>query len=366
MTPLPRPSGLASDVRPVVARGGRDLGPWIFAGVALVGALLLFQTLNSRRYEASPPSVQVRALDQAPIVSGLPPLVLPAAEIPPPPPPPPPPDGMSFQPAERPAQVVMQTTPPSLPSPAAVAAPASSAPVPEAPLARSGGSVLVLDRTPGRSGASSIAGGDAADGTAAEAARPETAAARARRLGRLATTVPQGTLIPAVLETALDSTRAGHVRALVTRDVRGFDGTQVLIPRGSRLFGEYEADLSPGQNRAFVRWTRLVRPDGVAIALDSPASDALGRAGVRGRVDSHFLERLGSALLQSTLNIGVAVAGRRIDDSAVIVALPGSAQTLAPTADRKDLSPTLHVDAGLSISVFVARDLSFPSTDQAR
>lgn len=38
-----------------------------------------------------------------------------------------------------------------------------------------------------------------------------------------------GTLIPAVLESALDSTRAGFARAIVSRDVRGFDGTQVLI-----------------------------------------------------------------------------------------------------------------------------------------
>ena len=71
------------------------------------------------------------------------------------------------------------------------------------------------------------------------------------------------------------------------------------------MFGEYQADLAPGQNRAFVRWTRLVRPDGVAIDLDSPAADALGRAGVQGRVNSHFLERFFSALLQTTVNAGV-------------------------------------------------------------
>lgn len=56
---------------------------------------------------------------------------------------------------------------------------------------------------------------------------------RAGSIANRATTVPQGTLIPAVLETAMNSTGAGFARALVQRDVHGFDGTRVLIPRGS-------------------------------------------------------------------------------------------------------------------------------------
>ncbi len=83
-----------------------------------------------------------------------------------------------------------------------------------------------------------------------------------------ATTVPQGTLISAVLETAFDSTRTGFARALVQRDIRGFDGTQVLIPRGSRLIGEYATDNAPGQKRAMIAWSRLIRPDGITIEID--------------------------------------------------------------------------------------------------
>jgi len=63
-----------------------------------------------------------------------------------------------------------------------------------------------------------------------------------------------------VLETAFDSTRPGLARALVQSDVRGFDGSRVLIPRGSRLIGEYRSDVAPGQHRALVNWTRLIRP----------------------------------------------------------------------------------------------------------
>src|SRR3546814_16231131 len=93
---------------------------------------------------------------------------------------------------------------------------------------------------------------------------------RAGSMSNRSTTVPQGTLIPAVLETAFNSTGSGFARALVQRDIYGFDGARVLIPRGSRLHGEYASDTSPGQKRAFVTWTRLIRPDGVTIAPASP------------------------------------------------------------------------------------------------
>ena len=175
-------------------------------------------------------------------------------------------------------------------------------------------------------------------------------------------TIPQGTVIPAVLETALDSTRTGGVRALVQRDVSGFDGSRVLIPRGSRLYGEYEASLQPGQNRALVRWTRLIRPDGVTIALDSPSSDPLGRSGIRGKVDTKFLQRFGGALLQSVLDIGVGVAVNQATDG-VIVALPGSTQNVQ-VAEPQQIQPTLKVKHGTSVSVFVARDLDFSTVDR--
>ena len=94
---------------------------------------------------------------------------------------------------------------------------------------------------------------------------------RAQRFSNPSFTVPIGTVMPAILETALDSTRSGSARAIIQQNIHGFDGRRILIPRGSRLYGEYQGDLQPGQNRALVTWTRLMRPDGVTIALNSDA-----------------------------------------------------------------------------------------------
>ena len=184
---------------------------------------------------------------------------------------------------------------------------------------------------------------------------------KAARLANPSHTVPRGTVIPAVLETALDSSRPGGARGLVQRDVHAFDGSRVLIPRGSRIYGEYEADLANGQRRAAIQWTRLLRPDGVTIQLDSPVSDPLGRAGVGGKVDNKFFQRFGGAILQSVLDVGVGVATREASGG-VILALPGSTQNVRAT-DQQQIQPTLKVRQGTSVSVFVARDLDFSTVD---
>lgn len=366
--PRPREEGEA-DIRPVVARGRRELPIWLLSGIAVLGAVLLFSALDARRRTVTAPTTSPRIVDAAPMPSALPPLYIPPElAVPPPPPFYAPTPTASFQAAPRSVLPARPLMPPGFPaiSPPLTIMPPPATPFPE-PI-RSSGEVLIFD------GTASPEGNDAATGLATATGNTEASTtqpvgagtsaqdgrARAMRLRQLATTVPQGTLIPAVLETALDSTRLGHVRAVVSRDVRGFDGSRILIPRGTRLFGEYRIDFSPGQNRAFVRWTRLVRPDGVAIAIDSPAADALGRAGIQGRVNSHFLERFGAAVLQSTLSLGVALAGRSIGDTPVIVALPGSTPSLVTPAAGQQVQPTLHVDAGVSVTVFVARDLNFP------
>jgi type IV secretion system protein VirB10 len=167
-----------------------------------------------------------------------------------------------------------------------------------------------------------------------------------------------------VLETALDSTRPGLARAIVSRDVRGFDGSRVLIPRGSRLIGEYRSEAARGQRRALVTWLRLIRPDGMTIAIASPAADPLGRGGIRAKVNSHFFERFAGAILQSALDIGVNLASRAGNGTTIV--LPGTAQAAVQVIQPAQITPTLKVKPGTSISVFAARDLDFSGAENRR
>jgi type IV secretion system protein VirB10 len=190
---------------------------------------------------------------------------------------------------------------------------------------------------------------------------------RASAFANRSSTVPQGYLISAVLETGFDSTKPGFARAMVSRDVRGFDGKYILIPRGSRLIGEYRSDIGQSQKRAIITWTRLIRPDGMTIALDSPAADTLGRGGVDASVNTHFFQRLGDALLQSTFEIGRAFAGRAVTGPVVVVSgstTAAAGQLMPMTATN--YVPTLTVAPGKSISVFVAHDLDFSAAGAVR
>jgi type IV secretion system protein VirB10 len=349
-------------VRPVVAlpRGGPS--GLVFAFVAVAAAALLFSVLETRRRSAAEPAVRIRAADTAALPAAAPPLYIPPAPAPapvtvvaqptetpvplptPPPPPPPPPERVVYMPAPLPV--------------------ATPQPIPSAPR-NTGGPALVIDNTAPAAGAASQ-GNNAPPGVADLGSVQAGGRVRAGVFANRATTVVQGTLIPAVLETAFDSTRPGLARAIVSRDVRGFDGSKILIPRGSRLTGEYRSDVASGQKRAFVTWSRLVRPDGITIALSSPAADTLGRGGIKASVNSHFFERFAGALLQSTLDLGVNLATRAASNN-VIVTLPNTAQaTISPIFQQNRVVPTLRVPAGTSISIFVAHDLDFTNIERGK
>jgi len=182
----------------------------------------------------------------------------------------------------------------------------------------------------------------------------------ASRLGDLSTTIIEGTVIAAVLETALNSDLPGYVRAVVTREVRGFDGSEVLVPRGSRLIGQYKSGVALGQSRTFVIWTRMIRPDGVTIELSAPATDGLGRGGLDGDVDTHFFERFGGATLLSLLNLGVGAAVDAGDTNIVIASTRAGADAGASAVTSGvSIAPTVTTPQGSPVRVFVSQDLDF-------
>lgn len=329
------------DVRPVVRTGGAgNLGVWIFGGLLLAGGLALFVTLNTRREEMLAPATSV-AGPGAGMIAPPPPLSLPQAY----------PEPIFLQPG---------------PLARTFAAPAAG------PAAQPQVVTRIIER-PAQLDPDQLVGlipPQPQVPVVAQPALPPPPVAydseervSASRLVNPSMTVPKGTIVAAVLETALDSSRPGGVRALVSRDVRSFDGSRVLIPRGSRLYGEYAADVSAGQKRAMIEWHRLLRPDGVTIELASPSADPLGRAGVEGKVHSNFFARFGGAILQSVLDMGVALATGAVTDNAVIVNVPQSAQQAVGQVLPPPPQPRLSIQQGTSVSVFVARDLDFSTVD---
>jgi type IV secretion system protein VirB10 len=185
---------------------------------------------------------------------------------------------------------------------------------------------------------------------------------RAGTLGNRNFIVAMGTSIPCVLETAMASDQPGFTSCVINRDVLSDNGRVVLMEKGTQVVGEYRGGIQRGQKRLFVLWNRAKTPNGVIVILASPATDALGRAGVDGYVDTHWWERFGSALLLSIVGDATSYASSRLQNSDVDAENTTRAgQQAAAIAVEQSINipPTLSKHQGELVSIFVARDLDF-------
>ena len=192
---------------------------------------------------------------------------------------------------------------------------------------------------------------------------------RAARLPNRNLLVTQGTSIPCVLETAMSSDVAGFVSCVVMRDVMSDSGNVVLMEKGTQVVGEYRGNMRRGSRRLFVLWARAKTPTGVIAALSSPATDALGRAGFDGDIDTHFWERFGSALLLSIVSDASSIGRQQLQDSSIqINNTTGATNTAAGIAVEQSINipPTLNKNQGELVNIFVARDVDFSSVYQLR
>ena len=129
--------------------------------------------------------------------------------------------------------------------------------------------------------------------------------------------IKQGTVIPGAMVTGLNSDLPGRIIGQVTQNVYDTtSGAHLLIPQGTRVFGRYDSDVTFGQNRALIVWTRLIYPNGTSIDLDAMAgSDERGASGLKDKVDRHLLDLYGNAILLSAIGIGVDALTDDISDN---------------------------------------------------
>ncbi len=205
---------------------------------------------------------------------------------------------------------------------------------------------------------------------------------KATKVGNLRNMILEGKVIDAVLETAINTDIPGSLRAVVTRNVFSEQGQNILIPAGSRLIGEYDAKIAAGQARVSIMWNRLILPSGMDIMISSVGTDKLGRAGVRGKLDSRFREKLMSAFLVSYViptisnkvinNDGKVTQTKNKDGS---ITTEGNASTILNQETTQkfngiasnvveqafSVKPTITVNQGELVKIIVQKDLIFPN-----
>jgi type IV secretion system protein VirB10 len=107
--------------------------------------------------------------------------------------------------------------------------------------------------------------------------------------------VLQGTRIPVVGLEAVTSDIPGMLTARSTVDIYdSLHQRRVAIPRHTRFIGSYSSEIRPGQTRVLFAFRRMVLPDGRSVDLSAAQGvDNIGRAGIEGDVDNHFLKMFG-------------------------------------------------------------------------
>ncbi|ABC92920.1 UNVERIFIED_ORG: type IV secretion system protein VirB10 [Rhizobium aethiopicum] len=183
--------------------------------------------------------------------------------------------------------------------------------------------------------------------------------------------ITQGTIIPCILQTAIDTNLAGYVKCVLPRDVRGTTNNVVLLDRGTTVVGEIQRGLQQGDARVFVLWDRAETPNHAMISLSSPGTDELGRSGLPGTVDNHFWQRFGGAMLLSVVQGAFQAASTYAgssDGGTSFNSIQNNGEQTADTALKATINipPTLRKNQGDTVSIFVARDLDFSDIYQLR
>lgn len=180
----------------------------------------------------------------------------------------------------------------------------------------------------------------------------------------------EGTVIQAVTESAINSDLPGQIRAKVTQDIYdSIKGNILVIPKGARLIGTYNANIANAQSRILMVFNRLILPDGRSLDLQGMAGgEPNGTAGLTGDINHHFLRNFGSGFLVAGLTYAL---GRRDPQVNITVNTTGSqppsissaaGQILVDTAKSaietyKQPKPTITIDSGSVFSILVQRDL---------
>ena len=186
------------------------------------------------------------------------------------------------------------------------------------------------------------------------------------RLQALATpyVVQAGTLIAGALLTGIQSDLPGQITGQVTENVYDSPtGRYLLIPQGAKLIGIYDSQITFGQSRVLLVWTRLIMPNGRSMVLErQPGTDPQGYSGLEDGVDNHWGELFKAALLSTLLSVG-SEAGTSGQQNDLIQAIrQGASNSFSQTGQQivgrqLNIQPTLTIRPGFPVRIFVNHDL---------
>lgn len=182
-----------------------------------------------------------------------------------------------------------------------------------------------------------------------------------------------GTTVPITIYTGVNTDLPGAIVGIVRQDVYDtLTGTNVLIPKGSRLMATYNNGVSFGQKSVQIAWNMLITPDGYQFSL--PGFTGItpdGFSGVAGDYNGHFWQMLGGAMLGSLIDWGAVYAtdslGNVVGGGALgelVGALSESAINTSSSVGQQyaqmwaNLQPTIKIKTGTQTQLLVTSTIS--------
>ncbi|MET0892636.1 MAG: type IV secretion system protein VirB10 [Pseudoxanthomonas sp.] len=201
---------------------------------------------------------------------------------------------------------------------------------------------------------------------------PESDASSAQYLSRPDALLVRGTYIRCVLETRIVTDIPGFSSCVVTEPIYSINGRSLLLPKGSKISGKYNNAGATG-DRVAVIWDRITTPNGIDVNMASPGVDNLGSSGHPGKYNAHWGSRIASALMISMISDAFSYAAAENGPRSTtisngnVIETPFESTTartmerLANQALDKSINrpPTVTINQGTVVNVYVARDVDF-------
>jgi type IV secretion system protein VirB10 len=184
-------------------------------------------------------------------------------------------------------------------------------------------------------------------------------------------------LIFCELDNAIDSTVPGdlqcHLPAPVYSQANsllncGLCGV-TLMEAETHIYGKYKPMEQGGGARLSVMSTYAITPNGVPVPLDGQGwADALGRAGMAGGVDYHYLERFGGATLLDLSQSALQIAQAEVSKSGSTYVSLGSTNGLASQILQSTINmpPTFRKNMGDLVAIWLHSPVDFSSSYRIR
>jgi len=177
-----------------------------------------------------------------------------------------------------------------------------------------------------------------------------------------------GTVIRGVMITGINSDLPGQVLGQISENIYStVTGKFLVIPQGSKIIGQYDSNVTFGQERVLIVWTRIIFPNGSSLALDKlEGVDLSGYAGFKDKVDNHVGRITTSVVIGSVLSAAalMATGSNTTDTSFKAAAGAGIFQNISNAATnllQKNLNiqPTLIIRPGYQFDIFLNKDIIF-------